>query len=47
MLEINAPRADELTVKTLIALGVLYINESGIHTNEPGIYPKPKENLNE
>lgn len=35
--------ASEGTIKELISMGVLYIDEDGIHANEPGIYPKKEE----
>lgn len=38
-------RASEETVKVLIAIGVLYVDENGIRANEPGIYPKQKISL--
>lgn len=35
-------RANERTIKALISIGALYVDESGIHANEPGTYPKRK-----
>ena len=35
-------RVDESTVKALIAIGALYVDDTGIHANESGIYPKEK-----
>lgn len=31
------------TVRYLIEIGALYVDENGIHANEPGIYPKKEE----
>lgn len=31
-------RAEEATIKALIMIGALYIDDTGIHANEPGIY---------
>lgn len=36
--------ASENTIKELISMGVLYTDETGIHANKPGIYPK-QENI--
>lgn len=33
-------RASESTIKALINIGALYLDETGIHASEPGIYPK-------
>ena len=30
-------------VSLLIAIGALYVDETGIHANEPGVYPKKEE----
>ena len=35
-------RVDESTVKALIAIGALYVDDDGIHAGESGIYPKEK-----
>lgn len=31
------------TVKYLIRIGALCVDDTGIHANEPGIYPKKEE----
>ncbi len=31
-------RAEESTIKALIVIGALYIDDTGIHASEPGIY---------
>lgn len=36
-------RASENMIKTLVSTGALYIDETGIHANEPGIYPRQQE----
>lgn len=33
-------RASEATIKALIAIGALYVDDTGIHASEPGIYSK-------
>lgn len=35
--------ASESTVNALISIGALYVDETGIHANEPGIYPKKEK----
>mgnify|MGYP004455652759 CR=1 FL=1 len=35
-------RASEATIKVLVAIGALYVDDTGIHASEPGIYPKEK-----
>ena len=32
------PRASECTIKYIVLTGAIYIDETGIHANEPGIY---------
>lgn len=36
-------KASEETINFLISIGALYMNETGIHANEPGIYPKQEK----
>lgn len=31
-------RAEEATIKVLVAIGALYVDDTGIHASEPGIY---------
>lgn len=33
-------RASESMVEFLLSIGALYVDENGIHANEPGIYRK-------
>lgn len=33
-------RASERMVKFLLFIGALHIDETGIHANDPGMYPK-------
>lgn len=35
-------RASKETINALIAIGALLVDKNGIHTNEPGIYPKKR-----
>lgn len=35
-------RADGVIIKALVAIGALYVDDTGIHASEPGIYPKEK-----
>ena len=37
---IDAERASEATIKALVAIGALYVDDTGIHASEPGIYSK-------
>lgn len=39
---IDAERASEATIKALVAIGALYVDDTGIHAGEPGVYPKEK-----
>ena len=39
---VKVERADESLIKTLVAIGALYIDETGIHAGEPGNYPNKK-----
>lgn len=39
----GAGQASEETVKYLMEIGAIYADETGIHANEPGIYPKKEE----
>lgn len=40
---IKTIKATKKTINTVIAIGALYVDESGIHANEPGIYPKQEK----
>ncbi len=42
-LPLGVTRASEKTIKILIEIGALYIDDTGIHANEPGMYPKKEE----
>lgn len=35
-------RASEEVINALIAMGALYVDETGIHAGEPGVYPKTR-----
>lgn len=35
-------RASEVTIMALVAIGALYVDDTGIHASEPGIYSKEK-----
>ncbi len=37
--------ASEEIVKVLVEIGALYMDETGIHASNPGIYPKKKISL--
>lgn len=43
-LPLSSKRASEETVKVLVSIGALYVDEKGIHASEPGIYTA-KENI--
>lgn len=36
-------KANRKTIRYLIGIGALYVDNTGIHANEPGIYPKKEE----
>lgn len=36
-------RANKSIIKALMLIGALYVDETGIHANEPGIYPKKEK----
>lgn len=36
-------KASRKTVRYLMGIGALHMDETGIHANEPGIYPKKQE----
>lgn len=36
-------KASRKMVRYLMGIGALYVDETGIHANEPGIYPKRQE----
>lgn len=44
---INLPmgdeKADDSTINFLIGIGALYVDETGIHANETGIYSKQEK----
>ena len=42
-LSVRAERASENTIKSLMAIGALYVDETGIHASEPGIYPRQRK----
>lgn len=42
-LPLEMKKASRKTVRYLIGIGALYVDEAGIHANEPGIYPKKEE----
>lgn len=35
-------RTREETIKMLVSIGALYIDENGLHASDPGVYPKRK-----
>lgn len=39
------PQASKETINALISIGALYVDETGIHSSDPGIYPKNKLSL--
>lgn len=37
------PKVNKKVMKYLIKIGALYVDETGIHANNPGIYPKKEQ----
>lgn len=42
-LPLGENRASDDVVNVLVSIGALYKDETGIHANGPGIYPKKEE----
>lgn len=42
-LPLGENKASDDVVNVLVSIGALYKDETGIHANEPGIYPKKEE----
>lgn len=40
---VKTQKARECLIQSLAKINALYIDETGIHANEPGIYPRQKE----
>lgn len=39
---VKVERADESLIKTLVTIGALYVDTTGIHAGEPGTYNNKK-----
>ncbi len=42
-LPIGTEQASESTIKSLIDIGALYVDEAGLHANKQGIYSKTEK----